>query len=266
MAFRSLTSTTVATRASTAVTVPAGVVDGDILIAMFMAQRLSPSTTLNPPAGWTVIDSTRVKDSTGLTCDAAVYWKRALGESGSYTFTNTSASTQLVVMAYSGEIASGSPVAATSKNFTTDPTTFGATASAFAVTTTAANEDLVYLAHTWVNGALTPPAGMTERFDGFIYTADQVISTASSAGPYFQNTSNTSVQPWATYLVALTPSAGASGVVGVGIPVVSVVVGGVAVTEVAAGKDGLPITESLNGTGLAVRKVSAGGMPVIYVT
>jgi hypothetical protein len=48
--------------------------------------------------------------------------------------------------------------------------------------------------------------------------------------------------------------------------VVSVVVGGVAVTEVAAGKDGLPITESLNGTGLAVRKVSAGGMPVIYVT
>jgi hypothetical protein len=244
------------------------VVDGDILIAMFMAQRVAASTTLTPPAGWTVIDSSRVKDAAGSTCDSAIYWKRAAGESGSYTFTNTSASTQLVVMAYSGEVASGSPVAGSSKNFTTDPTSSGVTASAFAVTTTANNEDVIWLAHNWVNSAaLAPPTGMTERFDGFLYAADLVFATAGSAGPYFQTTGNTAAQPWTAFLVAVKPSAGVGGVVGQGLPVVTVVgQAALAVTEVVAGKGGMPVTEALSRIGLPVTKVASGGLPVIYVT
>jgi hypothetical protein len=206
-AFRSLTSTTYAVRSSTAVTVPAGVVDGDILIAMFVANRIAASTTLNAPAGWTLIDSSRVKDSTGLTCDAAIYWKRALGETGSYTFTNTSASTQLVVLAYSDNVAAGSPIASSSKNFTTDPTSSGVTASAFAVTTPANNAYVIYLSHNWVNsGALVPPTGMTERFDSFIYVSDQLVVTAGSIGPFFQVSGNAAAQPWAAYVVALKPA------------------------------------------------------------
>ena len=267
MPFRSLTSTTYALRSSTAVTVPAGVADGDILIAAMVGVRSSPSTTLNPPAGWTLIDKTRVNDVAVLTCDMYVWWKRALGESGSYTFTNTSASTQLVVLAYSGEVATGSPIATYSKNFTTDPTSSGVTASAFAVTTTANNEDVIYVGHNWVNsGALIPPTGMTERFDGFVYASDMVAPTAGSVGPFFQTSGNTAAQPWAAFVLAISPVVAAGGAKGNGVPVVTVVVGGLAVTETAVGQGGWPITESLNGTGLAVRKVTSGGLPVTYVS
>lgn len=46
------------------------------------------------------------------------------------------------------------------------------------------------------------------------------------------------------------------------LPVVSVLKGGLAVTEAAAGKPGLPVAESA--VGLPVTKVAAGGLPVSY--
>lgn len=50
------------------------------------------------------------------------------------------------------------------------------------------------------------------------------------------------------------------------IPVVTVASGGLPVTELAAGKYGVPVSEATNKFGRAVTKVAAGGMPVVYDT
>jgi hypothetical protein len=51
-----------------------------------------------------------------------------------------------------------------------------------------------------------------------------------------------------------------------GMPVVTVAAGGMPVIDVTAtSKTGTPVTEAANGRGLAVTKVTTGGIPVVYV-
>jgi hypothetical protein len=131
--------------------------------------------------------------------------QRAASESGSYTFTHISRNTQGAMAAYSGCLASGTPFsAATSNNTGSGPN--ATTSTGLGITTTVANSWLLYIAHDYEGtGALSPPSGMTERFDSLVYTADQVIASAGATGTRTQTNGNTTAaaEQWAVRMVEL---------------------------------------------------------------
>jgi hypothetical protein len=169
-----------------------------------------PTPTL--PAGFTLIDSTAV----GIGGDNATFrvaWKRAASESGSYTVTHTSATTQASISVYANCIATGSPVDAYSTAFVTDPTSSGATATATSITTTVPLTKLLFLSHDWEgSSALAPPTGFIERLDFSIYLADKTQTAAGATGAVSHATGNLSATyPWSAFLVALKGTATLSG-------------------------------------------------------
>jgi hypothetical protein len=206
IAFRSLSSTTYASRTNTTVTAPTGIANNDILIAAIFTGGASPPTPTFP-TGFTAIDNTSVSDTGGFIGKFYVAWKRAASESGSYVFTHTAASSQAFISAYSACAASGSPIDTYSKNFATgnqsNPTT-----TATGITTSVANTQLLYVAHDWTgSGTLTPPTGFTERFDSLVYTADSANASAGATGNVTQ-THGTASDEWSAFLIALLPATG----------------------------------------------------------
>lgn len=206
--FRSLTSVTYASRTNTVLTAPAGLANNDILLAAIFTGVNPTAPTPTPPAGFTAIDTpTSVFDDGGFNGKLSLFWKRAASESGSYTFTHSTCSAQGVLIAVSGAITSGSPVDVFSKNSVTFPNTAQSkTTIALSVTTALANDLLFFIAHDWEGtGALSPPSGMTERFDSLIYAADVLQAAAGASGNKTQTNANTSNDnvPWAAYLVAI---------------------------------------------------------------
>ena len=274
-AFRSLSNTTYASRINSAVTLPTGTTDGDILLAtLTTAVAASGTVVVTPPAGYTLIDGTDVKDAGNFRGITSLYWKRAATEGGTITFTHATASAQLTVAAVSDCIATGSPVDVYSKNSVTAPTTNGIIAVALGVTTTVYETLLFYIHQNWVGlGTLTPPAGMTERFDGLHYWASEARPTTGATGDRQNDTGNSGggVKPWAAFLVALKPVVVGGGGGGGGPtmrPVVTVASGGLPVVDVTMTSPaaGLPVTEAPSGVGIAVTKVTEGGVPVTFVT
>ena len=212
--FRSEAHTTYANRnPDTTVDAPVGTVDGDILLAEVLAVRsttVSGDIVITPPAGWTQIGSNTEGDAGGYKGKLFVYWKRASGEGSSYVFSHIGSAgdliTQIMVSAYSGGIASGDPVDV----FSSNSAGTGSTLTATGVTTTSANTKLVLLGHNWDGtGTLTAPTGMTERFDGVVYSADEDWATAGATGNRTQTLASSG--PWAGFLVALKPVAGGGG-------------------------------------------------------
>jgi hypothetical protein len=198
--FRSLSNTPRATSTNTTITAPAGIVDGDILILTMWLGGPDAPPTPTFPSGFTEIDFTSVTDGS-YNGNMHVAWKRAAGESGDYTVTHESASAQGFMAAYSGCVATGSPIDAYSKNTGAD-----VTSTATGVTTSAANTRLLYLAHDWQGtGTLTPPTGMTERHDDtdLIYLADEAVAAVGATGNRTQTNGNTGDNPWAAFLIAL---------------------------------------------------------------
>lgn len=202
LAFRSSTSTTYTSRTNTVVTAPGGIVDGDILIlTMALVLAAPPAPTL--PAGFTLLTS-RGNGVAGLNVNFLVAWKRAAGESGSYTVTHATATTQVVLAAYSGCVGTGLPVEAVSVN-----RGIGTTATALGITTVSANTMLVYAGHDWQgSGTLTPPTGFTERFDGLVYCADKAQSASGATGNVTLTTANAGTDPWDTIMLALSTTGG----------------------------------------------------------
>lgn len=211
--FRSLTSTTYASRTNTVLTAPAGLADDDILIAAIFVGANPSAPAVTPPAGFTLLGTaTSVTDPSSFNGKLQIYWKRAASESGSYTFTHSSANSQGVLHAYSGCATSGSPVDASSSNSGNNNTT-----TATGVTTTAANDMLVLLAHDWTaSGNVTPASGFTKRFDSLIQTSDAIQASAGASGnKTFTNGNPTSTAyMWAAWLVALKADPGGSGATG----------------------------------------------------
>jgi hypothetical protein len=287
IAFRSISTTTYTARSNTTVTAPASIGNGDILLLTFILGSSTTVPTPILPAGFTQIDSTSVvQGGGGFGADFRVCWKRALSESGDYLIQHTTASSQASIIVYSGCIASGSPVNVYSKAFATNPTALGQTSTATSVTTTVANTQLVLSEHNWTgNGTLTPPAGMTEQFDGLLYIADQANAATGATGARSHSTGNGPTDPWSAFLVALAPQVGGgditppntpTGLAGValsdvammgGRAVVTVASGGLAVVDVTATTPqlGRPVTEAVSGKGVAVTKVAKYGIPVTYV-
>ena len=212
--YRSIASTTYASRTdSTVCDLPSGAVDGDILIAGIFAGKLGDHISyaaeieVVPPAGWTQIGTdTEVMDGAFIGT-FQVYWKRASGEPSSYTFAHTGAtttySTQAVIAAYSGCIATGNPV----EQFSQTAASVGATATATSVTPQYTHSKLVYLGHNWdATEALTAPAGTTERFDSLVYLSDEDRPGSGMTGARSQALASNN--PWAAFLIDLRSATG----------------------------------------------------------
>ena len=207
--FRALSSTSYIQRPSlTTIAKPTGTLDGDIMLAgvfAYYGTSFDPDTdmTLTPPAGWTLIDMNQV--TTGTINEYGrlwVYWKRAASEGSSYDFLHEGTNgyvTQGVIAAYSGSSSSGSPIDVYSKTAGT-----GTAATYTGVTTTSGNDKLVLLAHNWTGSTtLTPPTGMTERFDATAYAADETITSAGATGTRSHTVNSSSAEPWAGFLIGL---------------------------------------------------------------
>lgn len=205
VAVRSFTSTTYASRTNTTLAAPSGLADGDILLAGIFVGASGTAPSVAAPSGFTALSGspTSVTDSNPFQGKFNLFWKRAASESGSYTFSHSSASSQGLLLAISGAVTSGSPIDASSYN-----TGFLNSAKATGVTTTVAGDLLLYIAHDWEGtGALSPPTGFTEQFDSLIYGASATQVAAGASGNKTQTNGNVySDSPWAAWLVAVKPA------------------------------------------------------------
>lgn len=209
VAYRSQTSTTYASRTNTVLTAPSGLANDDILLAAVFVGANSTAPAVTAPAGFTALTGspTSRSDSGGFNGRLNLFWKRAASESGSYTFSHSSASSQGLLLAYSGCVTFGSPIDASSNNVGD-----GATATATGITTTAANDLLVWISHDWEGtGALNPPSGFSERLDSLLYAADATQASAGASGNKTQTNANGVGGVWAAWLVALKPATGGGG-------------------------------------------------------
>lgn len=208
--FRAVSNTTYASRSSTTVDKPTGTVDGDIMVASFFGGAVGGlgDIIVTAPAGWTQLGVTQGVSSADNTTHGKmlVLWKRASSEAANYTFTHGAISSQAVIASYSGSVASGNPIEAFSQNYATGTTTGTATATAITLNP---NNKLIYASHNWDNsGTLTVPTGMTERFDGQLYVADEDRVSPGTSGNRTQTLASSG--PWQAFLIALKPAPAAA--------------------------------------------------------
>jgi hypothetical protein len=180
---------------------PAGTVENDIVLAILAhAKASSAQNDLVPGIAWNKIGSSTVVTAGGLYAKLEILWRRATSsEPATYFFdvwgTNSNES---VLVSYSGCPTSGSPVDVFSQNGANT----GNPATGLGVTTTQANDKLLWIGHNWdATGTLTPPAGMTERVDSLIYLSDETIAAAGATGNRTQTQATSN--PWQAQLIAL---------------------------------------------------------------
>ena len=150
-----------------------------------------------PSNAWNKIGVSSVVTDGGLTAKLEVWWRRATAsEPANYGFDVWGSNqNEYYAASYSGCPTSGSPVDAFSQNGANT----GSTATGLSVTTTQANDKLIYLGHNWsASGTLNPPVGMTERHDFISYSADETIALAGATGNRTQAQAASS--PWAAFL------------------------------------------------------------------
>lgn len=207
VAIRSQTSTTYASRTNTVLTAPTGLANDDILFAVIFNALTGTPSVPTPPAGFTQIGTSTADGAGGFNDKFSLFWKRAASESGSYTFTHAAASSQGLLLAISGAATSGSPVDV----FSSNSSNTGSTSTGLSVTTTVANDLLLYIEHDWEGlGTLSPPTGMTEVFDSLIYAASLALGAAGATGNKTQTNGNGGGNPWAAWLVAIAPAGSGS--------------------------------------------------------
>lgn len=169
------------TTSSTTITIPrsTSVVAGDFMIAQVALRPNSP--TITPPSGWTFI---RRDNSSTNRITTALYYKFATAsEPTSYTWTfSTSLITSGGIVAYRGVDAT-TPIDVHSGRVNAS----GCTLTANSVTTTQANDMLVFIGGFDDSSDLIVPSGMTEQLDihggdTSTYFAGQQLGAAGSTG------------------------------------------------------------------------------------
>ena len=210
--FRSSSSSsiTIAGTGPVSVALPSGVVNGDILIAVAGANTgtVGGWTT---PSGWTsVTGNIQVNGVDANNQFLNVFWKRASGETGPYSFDWSGTATdgaQVTISAYYNCVATGSPIDVFSTN--TDVSPNGDTSIGLSVTTTVANTMLLF-AQSNEQGQnfgtpRSPPSGMTERIDDYVYMAEEARPSAGATGNRSHANSGQLNRAWCASLVALKP-------------------------------------------------------------
>lgn len=230
VANRSFSDTTYASRTNTTITAPTGIQNGDILIIHFCTGQGSSSVpTVTPPSGFSVIPGPtfpiQINDGSFWVCNWTWY-KVASSESGNYTVTHATLSTQAYMVACSGADTS-TPFG---QNETSDQqnaignngggVNFSVT-TAPSITTTRNGCLITFISQDWGDGAnnLTGPTGYTKRFgetgvSGILYAADLAQASAGATGAQTitnnswmgaSGTPTTNTDPWAGFLIAVQP-------------------------------------------------------------
>ena len=161
IAYRAGSNAGVASSSSLSITLPAGTVANDVLIATIAVRPVG--TTIGTPSGWTKIRNTA--QSSDVTLNMATFYRVATGsDAASYTWTFSGSSHTGAVggmLAFSG-VDTSSPIEVEGGNTTSG----GYTHRANQVTTSSANAMLVSShAFTSASSGWTPPTGMTEAVD-----------------------------------------------------------------------------------------------------
>jgi hypothetical protein len=204
-----------AARTNTILTAPTGIQNGDLLFIYFDIGAASPPTP-TPPAGFTVVPGFPVTNTLGgFSVTNYAWYKFASSESGNYTVSHASASSEGYIARYTGvnQTTPFSPAATTS-------TGTGGTSTATGLTTAQNGTMVVFLGQDWGDTAnnLTGPTGTTPTFTkemgastttGVMYVADGVMTTAAATGTKSITNNSTGSDPWFAALVAIQPAAGA---------------------------------------------------------
>jgi hypothetical protein len=180
-AFRSKATGGNATAANVTVSVPAGVVDNDILL-FFLSKDATGAVTW--PAGWNIL-----VEGTANTFYGGIGWRRASGEPANYTWTFASTWRDAIILAYSGAVTGENPndpdVPPAQVEVSLGPSPSWATNN---ITTTTADTIAVAF-HQNINITMwsAEPAGWTARQNAGaneVHVMDQVFAAAQTiTGP-----------------------------------------------------------------------------------
>lgn len=209
MAHRATTSA-YASATSVTVTAPSGIADDDILICALLQYKSGGGTTFTWPSGFTEIYQRQATTN----FRAGIAWKRASSESGDYTITASDTGDLIgIVSAYSGRIASGSPVDVGSD---TSYTTNDANVRGAGVTIATAGSDLLWCGFSYRSDQndLSVPSGMNSRadvHDGYecFALADLLDQSTGASGDKDGTLGDVTTTKHA-FLVALKPAASAT--------------------------------------------------------
>lgn len=184
--YRHHTATTYASRTNTTLTAPTGIQDDDMLVIFFLTHiGSSTAPTPTPSAGFTAIANFPIVYSSagsGGEVRIEAWYKKADGESGDYTVTHATCSSQGFIVAVQGANPDAAPIA------TVNESAGASNPTALSLTTTVDNTFVMFGAGTWdIIGSVAPPSGstptFTERQDGGImYVADGVLAAAGATG------------------------------------------------------------------------------------
>jgi parallel beta-helix repeat protein len=197
--FRSSTSGKVDASTSITYSKPLGAVSGDVMVAQVMNRG---SSAIAPPAGWTAVRDTF--QGTGEHMET-FYKVAGSSEPASYTFTSSDADGKAGGISDWYGVNTTSPIDVTSGNSGS-----GTTLSALSVTTSAANEPVLFVAGVVDQTTVTQPSGFSERWDvasagtykATAEDADQIQAAAGASGNKTA-TAGSAGGGWVTQLIAL---------------------------------------------------------------
>lgn len=209
-AYRSHTTNSYIQRTgSTSVAAPAGMVDGDYVVLIFLAGAApNPTATITPPAGFIALPGfPSTEASGGFRVDLRAYYRIAAGEPASYVVSHSGGSvwTQSMAIAFSG--ASGVPqVSGIGKGV-------GTTGTAPGLAAVPANAAVAFIEHNWdLYGQETAPTGSTptfvERSDvstSLLYLATGTMTASGATGNKAHGNGNNGSGGWQAFLLSLAP-------------------------------------------------------------
>ena len=215
IAFEAISNTTYASRTNTVIPAAAlgTITNGDLLLLLFMGGAATEAPDPTAPTGFTICPGSWPIDVTQGTfnMEYRAYYKLASSESGDYTVTHATASSQGAILRFSGT-AQTNPINPTPTiNFQTDPGSVE-NSTAPGLTTLVDGCMIVWNGFSWGDTTtdLTPPAGttptFTERLDTtLMYVATGIMTTAGATGDKsMANNSNTG-NPWGASLISIEP-------------------------------------------------------------
>ena len=171
IAFRSASSGDNTTATSLVIPAPAGVASADVLLA---AVSVRGGPTITPPGGWTLVR----QDINGSTMRQALFVHVAgASEPSSYTFTLSNAQSAAGgIVAYSG-VDTADPIDVHGGQLNASSTSI----TAPSITTTGPDRMLVGFFGTPTLSSMTPPPGMTERYDEAVPSTNTYKVTSGAA-------------------------------------------------------------------------------------
>jgi hypothetical protein len=177
-----------ATRTSSPVPVPSGVVSGDVVLVYLY---LEDSGAVTAPAGFTELVFTPAPEVTGAVNRQRVWWKRATGaDSGTYAFTHASTWTSGAALRVTGAVGSGTPVEVLAS---AQSATAGTLTPTLSATTAGGDRLLVFGATVRNSSEWSPPTDFTEQFDppgDEVLIATKAQAAAGATGPLTASSSS----------------------------------------------------------------------------